>query len=336
MALLLDVLRRESGSTVPAVPTTHAAAARLDLGAVVVTHRRPDLALSCVASIADACASDAMCVVVNDASCESHPAVAELRALGVQVLVSERPRGYGANLNAGVACIPEGVPMILLLNDDITFEAGAAQALVNALTGDTRVALAGPRVTRPDGREEPSACRFPTIRSVLAEHALLPHPLMRLARAGAGSVRVPRGVRDVDWILGAAMLVRRSAFLSVGGMDEDFFMYQEEVDLAWRLRTAGWTVVSCGDACVMHVGASSTGRRMKTEGLASRRLLLVRHWPRWRRLTLGVLGYALTVHNRCALAVVKRVRPRVHLEWLATHQTRESRRFFGPGTSAGA
>jgi GT2 family glycosyltransferase len=96
------------------------------------------------------------------------------------------------------------------------------------------------------------------VRSELAQAAILPAALARRLRAGHATVSTPGPPRRVDWVLGAALLVRRSAFDDVGGFDPGYFLYSEETDLCLRLRERGWGVVSCGDAVVAHLASAST------------------------------------------------------------------------------
>ncbi len=71
----------------------------------------------------------------------------------------------------------------------------------------------------------------------------------------------PHVARDVDWLSGCALMLRRRAFDDAGGFDPAYFMYVEDVDLAWRLREAGWRVRYQPSARVVHAGAASTSRR---------------------------------------------------------------------------
>jgi GT2 family glycosyltransferase len=139
----------------------------------------------------------------------------------------------------------------LLLNEDSELVPGATLALWQALQQRPDAALAGARLLRPDGREQPSAWRFPGPLTALAGAFLL----HRLYTVQSGGVRT----REVDWCQSAALLVRCSAAEQVGYLDPDFFVYSDEVDFARRLRDAGWRSLYVPQAGAIHHEQLSTG-----------------------------------------------------------------------------
>jgi GT2 family glycosyltransferase len=151
-----------------------------------------------------------------------------------------------------------------------------------------RAAIVGPRLVHPDGTLQESCFRFP-------------RPVRPLTRAKAGSLPHDRA-GPVPWVLGAALGLRRTAFEAVGGFDETYHMYFEEVDLAYRLRKAGWETHFTPEARVVHVGGAST-RQRRTEMLLRTRLSSLEFYRRHHQgvpraaglaaeytLTLGRLG----------------------------------------------
>jgi N-acetylglucosaminyl-diphospho-decaprenol L-rhamnosyltransferase len=123
------------------------------------------------------------------------------------------------------------------------------------------VAIAGPRLLTPEGETYPSARTFPSLADSLG-HAFLglfrPHNRFTARYKMQDLDRTQ--ATDVDWVSGACFLVRRDAFESVGGFDESYFMYVEDVDLCWRLRRAGWSVCYEPTASVTHLQGLSTAR----------------------------------------------------------------------------
>ena len=116
------------------------------------------------------------------------------------------------------------------------------------------------------------------------------------------------GPRVVDWVSGACFLVRRTAFEQVGGFDEAYFMYAEDVDLCWRLGRAGWRVLYAPDAEIVHLQGVSTDRhpfRMIVEHHRSLLRFAVRSSRGWRRLLLPLV--ALGIGVRAGLACLSRV-----------------------------
>ena len=139
----------------------------------------------------------------------------------------------------------------LLLNEDSELRPGATLALWQALQERPGAACAGAKLLRPDGREQPSAWRFPTPLTALAG-ALLLHRVYTVQSGGSQT-------REVDWCQSAALLVRREAAAQVDYLDADFFVYSDEVDFARRLRDAGWRSVYVPSAVAVHHEQLSTG-----------------------------------------------------------------------------
>jgi N-acetylglucosaminyl-diphospho-decaprenol L-rhamnosyltransferase len=147
----------------------------------------------------------------------------------------------------------------LLLNEDSELHDGATLALWRALQERPDAACAGARLLRPDGREQPSAWRFPTPLTALAG-ALMLH---RLYTVQSGGTRT----RVVDWCQSAALLVRRVAAAEVEYLDAAFFVYSDEVDFARRLRDAGWSSVYVPEAVATH------HEQLSTDAVPQRRIV---------------------------------------------------------------
>jgi len=212
--------------------------------------------------------------------------------------------GFGTAANRGVA--RTSGEFVMILNPDTLVEPGTTKALVAALEHDEGLAAVGPRVDTPDGNLYPSARRFPRL-GVAAGHAFLGlvRPSNRYSRRYRMLDWDHTEAGDVDWVSGTCLLVRRSAFEALGGFDERYFMYVEDVDLCWRLREAGWRVgYEPGGRVVHTIGASSE--------LAPYRMILAHHRSLFRfaarsclgarRATLPLIGLALAVRTVLAWA----------------------------------
>jgi len=138
----------------------------------------------------------------------------------------------------------------LLLNEDSELQGGATRALHEALEHTPRAACAGARLIRPDGSAQACAWRFPTPWTALATALGLHRMLVVQSRATR--------TRAVDWCQSSALLVRREAASQVGYLDEDFFVYSDEVDFAKRLREAGWQSLYVPSAVAVHDEQLST------------------------------------------------------------------------------
>ena len=251
---------------------------------VVVNHNTRDHLRSCLESVL---AEGPAATVVVDTASRDGSADLVRSAFPTVELVETENRGYGAAANTGLARIE--TPYALLLNADTRLEAGTLRALTSYLVEHPPAALVGPFVVDQSGAPQPTARNLPTPLEVLLQESGLHRILRRPARSGEP--------RRVDWILGAALALRSSAVAAVGGFDESYYMYNEEVDLCLRLRRAGWEIHYVPVATVAHAGGASTMQyrpAMAAQYVRSTMRLYTEHFPGPRRTQLRlVLGAAL-------------------------------------------
>lgn len=274
----------------------------MNVAAVIVNYKAKDHLLPCVHSLR---AEGVQRIVVVDN--DSRDGSAEALAQGdpdAQWLPTGENLGYGTGANRGVAGTTE--QYVLVLNPDVVVEPGAVKALTAALERDAKLGIVGPKVEEPDGTRYPSARRFPDLVTA-AGHAFLGYvaPGNRFSRAYKLADWDPDRAADVDWISGSCFLVRRVAYEAVGGFDEAYFMYAEDVDLCWRLWRAGWRVGYEPAARVVHAGAASTNQ-------APYRMILEHHRSLWRfarkstegtqRLALPLVAVGLVARTGTAWA----------------------------------
>ncbi len=161
-------------------------------------------------------------------------------------------RGFAANANAGIGRTAAS-RYVLLLNPDVVCIAGLLDRLIAFLDGHPQAAIVAPQLHDPDGAIQPNVRRFPR-PAVLALRALRIDGLWkspgvrRYLMHGEG----PR-TAEVDWVTGAALMVRRAAIQTVGLLDEHYFLYWEDLDWCYRMRQAGWTVHCVPDARAIHI-----------------------------------------------------------------------------------
>ena len=200
-------------------------------------------------------------VLVDTASTDGTVALVRDAFPDVRIVELGRNAGYGAANNVGVAST--AAEYVLILNPDAWPLGDAADRLVEVIRNSPWAGIVGPRLLGLDGVQEQSVRGFPTVWRLATEYCFLRWlaPWSRLVNAfyGAGVDPVNRG--EVEWVVGAAMLVRRKAFEDAGGFDERFFLYNEEVDLAYRFRELGWEVLYHPAAEFVHVGGGSSGPR---------------------------------------------------------------------------
>jgi GT2 family glycosyltransferase len=224
------------------------------------------------------------------------------------VRLAENPGnpGYASACNLGIWTVRE--PYVFILNSDVEFIQGGLEELVAYLDEHPGVAALGPLVLNGDGSFQMSCRRFPSMLENVV-HGFLgelwpDNPFTRSYQMKDLAREEPC---EVDWVSGAAMLLRREAALDVGGFDEAYFMYVEDVDLCWRLRRAGYGVVfHPAFRLVHHIGRTSSQQstRMLYEHHRSMFIFFRRRYPGWRgRLLAPVVLAGLAARFLLTLAL---------------------------------
>ena len=253
-----------------------------------------DLTVNHAAHLRVAEALAAPLVVVDNASTDG--TVPFLRSSAessgmLRVIESAENRGYAWAVNRAFEAA--GDRDFLLINPDVALDVGAVERLVELLEAAPEAGVIGPALIAEDGNRQSSARRFPTIAAMLGSSEKAAGRSRRLA--GAYDAYLEPGfssaAREVDWLIGAAMLIRRTAFATVGGWDERFFLYMEDADFCRRLVRAGWSVRIEPEVMLTHTykQASSAGDASVVSSQARRRHIvsLARFWAREPGLLVG-------------------------------------------------
>ena len=281
--------------------------------AVVVNYEAGPLLVECVRTLQDdtSAGGPPELVVVDNASTDGSLDALRAAAPDVSVVVTGANLGYAAAANRGIAAT--AAPVVAVCNPDIQVRPGTAAALLDRLDAERDLGAVAPALLEPDGTRYPWARQVPSTVDATG-HAWLGRlwPTNPFTRRYRELDADPTARRDVDWVSGAAVWLRRDAVDQVGGWDERYFMYVEDVDLCWRLRQAGWRVAYEPGGSVVHVHGASTDRHPYRMIAAHHRSLLrfaARRWVGWRRLLLGPAAVFLT--GRAAVQAVGRaLRPR--------------------------
>jgi N-acetylglucosaminyl-diphospho-decaprenol L-rhamnosyltransferase len=261
---------------------------------VIVTHDTREEVLGCLASIAPGDTAEVVVVDsgssddTRDAVRRAHPEVRVLTLVNV---------GFGRAANTGIRAT--SAPYVVVCNADVRFTPGALPALAERLDADVGVAAVGPLVRYPDGTVQASARCMPDLRTAVV-HGLLGRVApdnAATSRYHARDLPVDRP-RDVDWLSGCTLALRRTAMDDVGGFDPGYFLYVEDVDLGQRLRATGWRLRYEPSARVVHaVGASTSqhrGRALLAHARSLDRYQSMRLGQGPRRVLLGPLRVSLT------------------------------------------
>ena len=169
-----------------------------------------------------------------------------------RLIVNEQNRGFTAATNQGLA-LSRG-RAILLLNPDTEVVGDALATMVHYMDAHPSVGALGPRLVYPDGRLQSSRRRFPTLATGFVESTVVQQwfPNSRTLRRYYMHDTSNEVIQPVDWVVGACLLIRRPVYEQVGGLDEGYFMYSEELDWCRRIKDAGWAVMYLPTATVVH------------------------------------------------------------------------------------
>lgn len=199
-------------------------------------------------------------IVIDNASTDGTVEMLRNDFPKIVTIVNGENRGFAAANNQGIN-IAKG-QYILLLNPDTIIHPKSLEVLINFMDDNSGVGVCGPKLLNDDDSIQRSARHFPSFRGALYRHTafkflgIFKDEYKKWLMKDFGY----NEQRDVDQLMGAAMLIRKSVLDSIGGMDERFFMYYEEVDLCFRIKQAGWRVVFMSEAVITHLGGQSSGQ----------------------------------------------------------------------------
>jgi GT2 family glycosyltransferase len=230
----------------------------VDLTIIIVSWNVRDLLRRCLGSLEGGPSqppnleSRLQVIVVDNASADGSVEMVRSEYPHVRLVVNDENRGFTAANNQGLA-LGEG-RYLLLLNPDTEVVGDALATMVRHMDAHPEVGVVGPQLCYPDGSLQPSRRRFPTLATGLVESTVVQEWWRdnRILRRYYMADTADDAIQAVDWVVGACLLVRREAYEQVGGLDEGFFMYSEEMDWCRRIKNAGWEVVYLPTAMVVH------------------------------------------------------------------------------------
>ena len=225
----------------------------VDVSILIVSWNVRDLLLRCLASVP--VAADPLSyeiIVVDNASDDGTLASLSAAFPEVRVIANTQNRGFSGGNNQALATAVGAY--LFLLNPDTELRSGAITALHHYLETHAQVGIVGPRLRYGDGTLQASRRRFPSLATLFSESTIIQEymPGIPLFAHFYISDRSPDRAQPVDWIMGAADVVRRVVYEQIGGLDERFFMYSEELDWCRRAVAAGWQVAYEPAAEVVH------------------------------------------------------------------------------------
>jgi hypothetical protein len=180
---------------------------------------------------------------------------------GVEAVHNEAPLGFGANVNKGIALT--SAELVLSANPDAVPEPGAVDALRAFMAAHPGCGIAGPRMEFPNGDWQPSRRRFPTVTGTIVRRTPLRLVLPQRHHFHLDEAP-PFEPVEADWMLGGFLMLRRAMLEELGGFDEGFRLYGEDIDLAYRAAKAGWERWYVPQAVVRHEHKAETDKRWLT------------------------------------------------------------------------
>ncbi len=240
---------------------------RMDLSVIIVSWNVRDLLRQCLASVViqvrDNLAAGGWrlateCIVVDNASSDGTDEMLRAEFPDVRVIANSENVGFARGNNQALA-VAQG-RYLFLLNPDTELRPGALQTLIDYGDAQPRAGIIGPQLFYGDGAPQSSRRRFPTLATAFLESTKLQEwfPRNRVLTRYYMLDTPDDATQEVDWINGSAMFVRREVYDQIGGLDESFFMYSEELDWCYRAKQAGWRIVYLPTAQVTHYEGKSS------------------------------------------------------------------------------
>jgi N-acetylglucosaminyl-diphospho-decaprenol L-rhamnosyltransferase len=235
-----------------------------DVAIITVSYNSSEQLSDFLTSAVKSVASSSQIIVVDNNSADIAVTEKLTKKLGVNLLKLNSNVGYGSAANKAIPALSAELTTVLVCNPDSELNRETVIALSKAVQ-DKTVGVAGPRIYNEDGSVYPSARSIPSIRNGVG-HALfaniwLTNPWTKsyLSEAHLQNTTVATG-----WVSGACLAIRRDLFTQVGGFDDNYFMYFEDVDLGYRLGKLGYTNLYVPEVSITHIGGESTKAIKKT------------------------------------------------------------------------
>jgi len=249
-------------------------------------------------------------IIADNGSTDGAPEEAVQRYPGTELLRTGGNLGYGTAVNRAVATLPAEEEFVVVANPDVVWGPDSIDLLLDAAARWPQAGSLGPLIRDPDGSVYPSARHLPSLvrggMHAVVGFAWKANPWTKSYR----QERLEPSERPVGWLSGSCLLVRRSAFDAIGGFDERYFMYMEDVDLGDRLGRAGWLNVYVPGSEILHDKGHSTGRdpaRNLTAHHTSTYIYLSdRHTGVWRAPLRWTIKVALRARARAAVRKSRR------------------------------
>lgn len=258
----------------------------MDLSIIIVTWNSEEFIQSCLDSVFAARNGQKIeIIVVDNSSSDRTVKIVEENFPGVILIENWENLGYAKANNQGIA--KSRGRYLLLLNPDTLVLRESLDLMIKFMEANPETAVLGPRLINPDGSVQPSCREFPGFSTLLWEFSGLSRLFPRSRIFGRWRMRYFAfdQPREVDQPMGSCLMLRREGLKQVGLFDEGFSMFFNDVDLCYRMKSAGWKIFFYPDAQVMHHRGASTGK-------AKRKMIWMSHFAFYRFLKKHKTGLA--------------------------------------------
>jgi GT2 family glycosyltransferase len=264
------------------------------LSIVIVTWNGKRYALQCLESLhANPAQVTTEIIVVDNASTDGTPAAIRAGFPQVRVIENQDNLGFAKANNIGIA--ESRGKYISLINSDVVVFAGCLDKMLSVMERNDDIGIMGPKMRCQDGSTGLSVMQLPTVWNTLCA-ALALHSIFPKSKSLAGFSMKSDAIRtitDVQVVTGWFWMITLTALQQVGGLDERFFMFGEDIDWCHRFGKKGWRVVFCGEAESLHYGGGSSEEAPSRFYIEMRRANL-QYFQKHHGM-LGAIGYALAI-----------------------------------------
>jgi len=240
----------------------------MNVSIVIVNFRTPQLTIECLNTLGNSGIVDFNTFIVDNNSGDGSLKmldswIRESKYVGNNnLVVNNCNNGFSGGNNIGIK--QSNADFILLLNSDTIVRPGAIKLLVQTLTDNPSIGIVSPRLEWPDERPQESCFRFHRPINELLRSACT-GPITRLFKRYEVPISVAENLSYPEWTSFACVLIRRQVFEDIGLLDEEFFMYFEDVDFCKRAREAGWNIIHNPEAHVVHLRGGSSPVKSQAE-----------------------------------------------------------------------
>ena len=265
----------------------------MNISVIIVTRNTREMTLDCLQQLEGYMRSGSHQVVVVDNASSDDTADA-IAARYPRVAVVREPRNMGFARASNDGAREARGEFLLFLNSDTLASAEAIEGLANTLQEGPALGAVAPQLVYPDGRQQETAGYAPSPMREFSSWA------RKRARARvAAALREAENLAEVGFLSGAALMVRREAFSAVGGFDESFFFYYEDVDLCTKLAARGWAIRLVPEVTVVHLrgGSATQAPGPAIEMTRSRYQYLRKHYGLARALAASGFGVLITLRR---------------------------------------